>query len=615
VSTARSSQNPSQGRAARAAVPSWAIAAGALGAVAAYAHRELLFLRPGAALEVPLSADVEAWFFEPSDTSPGLVLAFVAWLLYRRSGRLARCFGQPGPLALTALLFAAGLGVFYWAVRTAAHDLQAIAVFFELLAVCHAFGGRPALRIVGLPAAVLVFALPVPAPLLNEVVWRFQLWTAEYSGLLLHLLGQPALVSGDQILRSDQVFQIIETCSGLRTAETLSLLAVLMVDLFRRRGVHAGVLIVAALPVAFVINGFRALTLIFNPHSDVAAVHNLQGILMLLCGVLLLYGLDGLLERFLPQRTPSKPAVPRAVEGDGPPLRSAWLATGAAVLALLTLSIGLDPWRPKALRPGSATAQLPHQLEGWQGTDFAADRMFLGLANFSQILSRDYVRGRDRLNVFVGVAGLRLRYRSFHTPKTALPATGWIVEQRRRERRDDGWLDVQLVRKGTVRLLVHHWRQAGGGIARETLRSALALDMSPFQRSEVPVVVRLATPVSARPEGLEAGQRRLDEFARMIGPSLKDIGVPRGDRAASTERVFSNFPVLETVFRSAGGPDNQDSLQRQQLGEEPGSAHGLQTSRARRTILPGVGLRGETDRDWFGCIQASCGGSLEPPGA
>jgi hypothetical protein len=241
--------------------------------------------------------------------------------------------------------------------------------------------------------------------------------------------------------------------------------------------------------------------------------------------------------------------------------------------------------------------------------------MFLGLANFSQILSRDYVRGRDRLNVFVGVAGLRLRYRSFHTPKTALPATGWIVEQRRRERRDDGWLDVQLVRKGTVRLLVHHWRQAGGGIARETLRSALALDMSPFQRSEVPVVVRLATPVSARPEGLEAGQRRLDEFARMIAPSLKDIGVPRGDRAASMERVFSNFPVLETVFRSAGGPDNQDSLQRQQLGEEPGSAHGLQTSRARRTILPGVGLRGETDRDWFGCIQASCGGSLEPPGA
>ena len=54
-------------------------------------------------------------------------------------------------------------------------------------------------------------------------------------------------MSGDQILHSGQVFQIIETCSGLRTAETLTMLAVLMVDLFRRRGAHALILIVVFL--------------------------------------------------------------------------------------------------------------------------------------------------------------------------------------------------------------------------------------------------------------------------------------------------------------------------------------------------------------------------------
>ena len=113
-------------------------------------------------------------------------------------------------------------------------------------------------------ALLLVFAVPIPAPLLNAVVWKFQLWTAEYSGLLLHLLRQPALVSGDQILRSDQVFQIIEACSGLRTVETLAMLAVLMVDLFRRRGWHAALLVAASLPVGFGINGFRALTLKFS---------------------------------------------------------------------------------------------------------------------------------------------------------------------------------------------------------------------------------------------------------------------------------------------------------------------------------------------------------------
>jgi hypothetical protein len=248
---------------------------------------------------------------------------------------------------------------------------------------------------------------------------------------------------------------------------------------------------------------------------------------MLLAGVLLLYGLDGLLERVLPQRPALLPPSP--ARGDGTPsLRPAWVATGTLVAMLAVLSMSLDRFQLAPLRADSPAARLPQRLDGWRGTDFETDRMFLGLANFSHILNRDYARGRQRVNTFVGVAGLALRYRSFHSPKTALPASGWIVEESRRERRGERTVDVLLVRKGTVRMLVHHWREGSGGLLAETWRSALALDASPFRREQVPVVVRIATPVPGGVAGREARDRELEEFATLLSLSLKPLATPRG---------------------------------------------------------------------------------------
>jgi exosortase len=505
---------------------SWAAAAACL-AAAAFAYRELLSLAPLTALEVPLSAEVESFFFEPSDTSPLLVLVFVAWLLYRRLPRLRRTLGHRGSPALTFALFAAGVAVFVWSGLVAAYDLQAVALFFEGLAVAHAFGGMPALRITLVPASLLVFAVPIPAPLLNAIVWKFQLATAEYTGFLLHLLGQPALVSGDQILRSEQVFQIIETCSGLRTVETLAMLSVLMVDLFRRRSWHAALLIGASLPVGFLVNGARALTLIFNPHSDIASIHNAQGIAMLLGGVLVLYALDGLLERVLPQHAPPRH---RAAVGDArhPSLRGAWLATVACSAALVVLSLVVTPWPRSGFATDPPVYVIDAELGGWKGVDRRPDRMFLGLASFTQILNRDYVLGRQQVNAFVGVAAFGIRYRSFHSPKTRLPTTGWIVEEDRREQLGDRDVEVLLVRRGTRRLLIHHWRQGGRGLAAETLRAVIGLDQSPFRRPDVPLVVRLSTPVAGSPAGVAAGEKRLIEFAELLRSPLKELGTPRG---------------------------------------------------------------------------------------
>ena len=57
--------------------------------------------------------------------------------------------------------------------------------------------GARALRVLALPTAFLILGMRIPTALLNEILWNFQIWTADYTGFLLHLVGQPATVAGD----------------------------------------------------------------------------------------------------------------------------------------------------------------------------------------------------------------------------------------------------------------------------------------------------------------------------------------------------------------------------------------------------------------------------------
>ncbi|MBW2543688.1 MAG: exosortase/archaeosortase family protein, partial [Deltaproteobacteria bacterium] len=252
-----------------------------------------------------LEQEIEGMFFHNSASGPSVVLVVALWFIYRRWHRLMALprrasWGVGLGLLLPSIL------IYGWAIYTGAQNLFIIALMLNLTGAAALVWGAPALRVLALPTAFLILGMRIPTALLNEILWKFQIWTAEYTGFLLHLIGQPATVAGDQILLPDQHFAIIETCAGLRSCESLTMLAFLMVHLFRRRGLHAGILIGIAPFVAFGVNGFRALTLILNPHSEIHEIHTLQGVAMLLVGLVILYAIDGGLERLLARR--SRPA-------------------------------------------------------------------------------------------------------------------------------------------------------------------------------------------------------------------------------------------------------------------------------------------------------------------
>lgn len=468
------------------------------------------------------SQGVEYWLFRPNDNAPLVILVLSLWLLYRRSNRLRALPLQTAPLGWVVSILLVGVAIFSWAIYTSAFDLQVFSLMLLAVAVVSAYWGWPGVRAIWLPVVFLLFAVPLPAPLLLTVIFKLQIWTAQYTGLMLDLLGLPSMVSGDQILRATRAFQVIEGCSGMRSIQILTLLAVLLVDLFQRRGWHAGLLILCAPFLAFALNGLRVLTLILNPHSEIVAIHNLQGIAILLAGVLILYGLDILLERFAGLNpSPRFHAVsPRRFE----PRRALAIVCATAVVTQLALHFG-PVWQPPGDPVASLHTVVSAALEKWPSEKHEPDFAFRGSARFGEVLDREYEVEGSRVDVFLAESDYFQRGGSPLSPITALPGTGWMVTRDEVEQSPDGLrVDVRWVEKGKRRLLLRHRVIGSEGLLGESFRSLLALDRSPLGRRNSILVIRLSTPLQdRRAAGVAAAQRRLDLVQAELEPALAKL--------------------------------------------------------------------------------------------
>ena len=519
---------------ARRAAPGWWLAAGALLALVAF--RGLLRFESAQSA----SRELEDWFFAASDTSPVVVLALSGWLLYRRWDRLqGLADAGEGAAWLGSGLLVAGSGIVGWATLTGAADLLAVALFFVGAGLAVLWKGARALRVVWLPGLLLLFAVPVPPALLNSVIYQFQLWTGQWAGFLLHLLGSSAFVSGDLILRPNDTFAIIEGCSGMRSVETLTMLSILLVDVLGRRGSRALALVAVAPFMAFGMNGLRVLTLIFNPHSEIAAIHNLQGVAVLLCGLCGLLLVDMSIERVLGVQPPRSAsgvagAEPRGAGRSPLPIRSA--ALGIAALALCAAISLLVPGDQRPPRVGlGLVAGVGKEIGGWRGSELSTDREFLGSVWFREQVHARYRSGANQVDLFLGLGGRAERGTTFLSPKTGLPGSGWRVL-------DTGPLGAsissgghwRLLRARARRVLVHHWYLQTPGLGGETLRSLLALDSSPFRLPSDGLVVRISTELEGPGlTGLETARERLNEFRETLQGALESLRDTRPVEAIS----------------------------------------------------------------------------------
>ena len=293
--------------------------------------------------------------------------------------------------------------------------------------------------------------------------------------------------------------------------QALIIAAAFAVGFFSRSGARAALLVAAAPVVGFLVNGVRVVSLVLIPNSDFAPLHFLQGILTFGTGVMVLAGLDGVLRRSLPAPPrESRPRAPDTASGGHPVPWRRLIAFGALLALTAGLTLAVSPWVPPAKTAG-IEANFPTAFGEWRSHEIDAGEPIFGSVGFSEWIHRRFHRKNEKVDLFIGVDARLTTAMSLLSPKTAFPGSGWqVVERRSIALEPDGRsAALLLIRSARGFRMVLHWHEGVDGLPTEAFRSMLSLDQGPFRRPGSATVIRMTTPVGARPEGRARAEARL----------------------------------------------------------------------------------------------------------
>jgi exosortase len=212
----------------------------------------LVFLYAGAARGL-----VVQWLTSP-DASYGLILAGVsATLVWKRRHFLIPDVDYPLATAAALLTLAAGCAMLLAGLVAA--DLFVTRASFVVVsgALIWFLAGHRALRAMAAPLLFLLLAIPLPELLVNAITLPLQLIASALAEATLNAAGVAVFRDGNVLELPAVTLQVAEACSGLRSAVSLTCIAVLLAwaahGSFRRRAMP----IVLAPLIAVVTNGLR----------------------------------------------------------------------------------------------------------------------------------------------------------------------------------------------------------------------------------------------------------------------------------------------------------------------------------------------------------------------
>lgn len=215
-----------------------------------------------------------------------------AWMFMSRSVRLRQC--RPTGTWIGPLIVAAGVAAYVIGYN---NRMQSVwhggSVLVVLGAALSVLGKDVLFRF--LPAfAVLVFLVPVPGMVRQEIAGPLQTATAFISQAILETLGIPVERSGNVLIINNQKVAVAEACNGMRMVFALVLVSYAFAySQPLRNGVRALVLLASPL-AAIVCNVIRLIPTIwlygFASQATADAFHDASGWIMLPVAFVLLLG-------------------------------------------------------------------------------------------------------------------------------------------------------------------------------------------------------------------------------------------------------------------------------------------------------------------------------------
>lgn len=282
-----------------------------------------------AAVLVKLSSN---WWSD-ENYSHGLLIPFIiGYILWLERDKLAAAPKHAATLA-GGVIVAMALFALWIGVAGAELFSQRMSLVLLIAGAVIYFWGWRLLRLVWVPLALLVLAIPIPAIIFNKIAFPLQLFASRCAVWSMSMFGIPVLRQGNVIelkpLNSidTRKLEVVEACSGIRSLMTLVTLAVVFAyfthprsDNTQGKGGKFGwlrsygfwrstILVFSAVPIAIFTNALRVsgtgvLSHYYGTQVADGFFHSFSGWAIYIVAFLLLFGVGWILDRFKPSPAP-----------------------------------------------------------------------------------------------------------------------------------------------------------------------------------------------------------------------------------------------------------------------------------------------------------------------
>jgi exosortase len=247
-----------------------------------------------------LKSLVLQWWSDPDYSHGFFVPLFSGYILWHQRECWMKTEIKPSNFGLLVMLGAVGLllvGSLGAELFTSRFSLLLLLVGMVLFLT-----GWKFLRAVSFPLCFLIFMIPLPQIVYNQITFPLQLLASRFATFWLELVGVPVLRDGNILVLSNYSLEVVEACSGIRSLMTLISLAIIYGYLLERRLWVRILLFVLMVPSAIVSNAIRIMGAAmmayrFGPAAAEGFLHEFSGWVIFLVSLLLLFAFHWILRQ------------------------------------------------------------------------------------------------------------------------------------------------------------------------------------------------------------------------------------------------------------------------------------------------------------------------------
>ena len=441
------------------------------------------------------------------------------------------------------LLLLIGLFLFLLGGLATIRTIQHYAFILSFTGLFAAAFGRAGLKIAWVPLMFLVFMVPFPQFIINNLSSKLQLISSWLGVEFIRACDIMVFLEGNVIDLGGYKLQVVEACSGLRYLFPLASLSFLCAYLFKGPVWQKLLIFLSSVPLTIFMNSFRigVIGLLVNQWGTEMAegfLHDFEGwAVFLLCMVLLFIEM-WVFALFNGNKTAFADLVqlPEEWFAPGKTAQMGFYLNKSVFVALgLIVMVGVSGQfirgDEEIIPQRKAFLNFPLQLGAWQGRRDFIEKQYLDALKLTDYVIVNYLdaEAKNSVNFYSAYYQSQRKGASVHSPRSCMPGDGWqITSFTQRSFADLNFqgsplqINRAVIEKGDYKQLVYYWfQQRGRSITNEYMvKWYLFYDAIAMHRTDG-ALVRLVTSLD-KGQDIEVADQRLHAFMQDMVTVLPD---------------------------------------------------------------------------------------------